>query len=338
MMFWSLVPAAGLVAFLLTALALRYAVVNQMLDIPNDRSSHSSPTPRGGGIAIVIAFIFGLSLLYFSDVFNGWLVFGTLVAGASIAVTGFIDDHKDLSAKWRLLVHFIAAAFALYSLDGGLQQIVFLGHNISSGWIVQILTLIYLVWLLNLFNFMDGIDGIASIEAVSVSLGGGILLILLGSPEAAILPFILCGAAFGFLLWNFPPAKIFMGDVGSGFLGFIIGVLSLHAAQLYPVLLWSWIILLGVFIVDATFTLIKRMLKGENVSKPHRNHAYQRAARLYRSHKIVSVAVGVINLFWLFPWAVIVAMDYIDGALAVVIAYIPLIITVLKFDALENVD
>jgi len=338
MMLWLLAPAVGLAAFLLTALALQYAVKNQIIDLPSDRSSHSFPTPRGGGIAIVIAFLLGLSFLYFSDVYDRWLLFGTLVSGAGIAITGFIDDHRDLSVKWRLMIHFLAAAFVLYSLDGGLPQINFMGFSISPSWVTQAITLVYLVWLLNLFNFMDGIDGIASIEAVTVTLAGGILFILLGSSSMAILSFVLCASAFGFLLWNFPPAKIFMGDVGSGFLGFIIGILSLHAAQQHSALIWSWIILLGVFIVDATFTLLRRIMRGENVSEPHRNHAYQRASRFYGSHKVVSLAVGMINLCWLFPWAIAVAMNYIDGTFALAIAYTPLIIIVMRFSIAKNVS
>jgi Fuc2NAc and GlcNAc transferase len=144
---------------------------------------------------------------------------------------------------------------------------------------------------------------------------------------------MLAASVAGFLLWNFPPAKIFMGDAGSGYLGIALGILSLQAGWVEPSLFWAWLILLGVFVVDATVTLLRRMLCGERVYEAHRSHAYQYASRQFGRHLPVTLAVVVIDLFWLLPMAIWVGIGGLDGMLGVAIAYLPLIILALKFRA-----
>ncbi len=190
-----------------------------------------------------------------------------------------------------------------------------------------------LVWVLNLFNFMDGIDGIASVEAITVCVGGALLYALIGVPALAATPLLLAASVAGFLVWNFPPAKIFMGDAGSGFLGIALGGLTLQAAWAAPQLLWAWLILLGVFVLDATFTLLRRLLRGDKVFEAHRSHAYQYASREYGAHLPVTLAVLAINVLWLLPWACLVALGYIDGLLALLIAYLPLAFLAVRFRA-----
>ena len=232
-------------AWILTGLLRRYALASRLMDMPNARSSHQIPTPRGGGLSIVIVFLPGLLALSWMGALTQeamWAIFG---AGAAVALMGFLDDHGHVPARWRLLVHFIGAAWGLYSL-GGLPPLVFpfpgfsLGsHAIDLGWAGQLLGLLYLVWLLNLYNFMDGIDGLASIEAITVCLGGALLYLLesgaMGSWNA---PVLLAVTVAGFLLWNFPPARIFMGDAGSGFLGIVLGLFSIQAAWIAPQFFW----------------------------------------------------------------------------------------------------
>jgi Fuc2NAc and GlcNAc transferase len=147
------------------------------------------------------------------------------------------------------------------------------------------------------------------------------------------MPLILVAAAAGFLCWNWPPAKIFMGDAGSGFIGFMFGVLALRAGWTDPVLFWGWTILLGVFVVDATLTLLRRALTGETFYVAHRSHGYQHAAQRYRAHGPVTVFVGVINVVWLLPIAVAVASDRLDGAIGVLLAYFPLLVLAAHFGA-----
>jgi Fuc2NAc and GlcNAc transferase len=202
------------------------------------------------------------------------------------------------------------------------------------GWLLNIFAVIYLVWLLNLYNFMDGIDGLAGAEAVSVCIGVVTLLAwrVPGTWDWC-LPALLSLATLGFLVWNWPPAKIFMGDVGSCFLGLTLGGLSIQSATIDPALFWSWLILLGVFIVDSTSTLLHRILRGEKPYQPHRSHGYQNAALLFKSHLAVTAVVATINIVWLLPIAFFVALGSIQGITGLVLAYIPLIGLAIKLKA-----
>jgi len=146
---------------------------------------------------------------------------------------------------------------------------------------------------------------------------------------------LLAAATAGFLLWNFPPAKIFMGDAGSGFLGIVLAGLSLQAAWLSSQLFWGWLILLGVFVVDATFTLIRRLLRGDKVYEAHRSHAYQFASRHYGKHLPVTLAVTALNVLWLLPVALCVVLLGLDGALGLVLAYVPLVLLAVHWRAGE---
>lgn len=331
------VPAVAALALLLTGYLRRYALARSIIDIPNARSSHSVPTPRGGGVAIVLGFLIALPILYVNGDISGDILLALLGSGGGVAILGFLDDHGHIAARWRLLGHFSAAAWALFWL-GGLPVISFFGVDLDLGWAGYFIAAFYLVWMLNLYNFMDGIDGIASIQAISVCLGACLVYWLSGHQDLIWLPLVLSMAVLGFLYWNFPPARIFMGDAGSGFLGIALGVLSLQAAWASTDFLWVWLILLGVFIIDATFTLLRRLLRGDKVYEAHRSHAYQFASRHVGSHLKVTLVVLAINLMWLLPIALCVALLGLNGVLGLLIAYLPLIYLALKFRAgeLEN--
>lgn len=319
-------------SFFTTALLRKYALAKSLIDVPNSRSSHSVPTPRGGGVAIVVSFLLALIWLLFTDAMDSAWALGLIGAGAVTAILGFLDDHGHIAARWRLLGHFVAAIWLLL-WTGGLPSLEVLGATWNLGWLGHILAAFYLVWMLNLYNFMDGIDGIASVEAICVCLGGGLLYWWAGENQLIAVPFALAAAVAGFLIWNFPPAKIFMGDAGSGFLGLILGGLSIQAASESPQMFWSWLILLGVFIVDATFTLARRLIRGDKVYEAHRSHAYQYASRHFGRHLPVTVAVLVVNLFWLLPLSLVVGFGWLDGLLGVVIAYVPVLILAIRFRA-----
>ncbi|WP_228273672.1 MraY family glycosyltransferase [Rhodocyclus tenuis] len=316
----------------LTAALRRYALARSLLDIPNARSSHALPTPRGGGLAIVISFLLALPLLVWAGLLAVHAFWALLGAGALVAAVGFLDDHRHIAARWRLLAHFAAAAWTLVCI-GGAPPIMLAGWALAPSWLATALVAVYLVWLLNLYNFMDGIDGIASVEAICVCVGGALLYVLVGQSELAAVPLALAAAVAGFLYWNFPPARIFMGDAGSGFLGVVLGILSLLAAVQVPQLFWSWLILLGVFVVDATTTLLRRLLRGEKVYEAHRSHAYQHAARHYGRHLTVTLAVAAINLGWLLPLALLVSLGWLSGWLGLILAYAPLSFLALRFRA-----
>jgi Fuc2NAc and GlcNAc transferase len=325
------VPIALTVTVFLSALWLTrrflcYAVARQLLDAPNARSSHVVATPRGGGVAIVAATLASLPVSGWNGALAWPVVWGLLGGGVLVALIGFVDDLGHiLLRRWRLLAHFAAAAWVLAWL-GGLPPLPLLGSVRELGWMGHGLATLYLVWLLNLTNFMDGIDGIACVEAITVSMGGVLLcLVVVPGDTSWLAPLVLASATFGFLVWNWPPAMIFMGDAGSGFLGLMLAAFSLQAGWAAPNLSWSWVILLGVFVVDATVTLLRRMARGEKFYEAHRCHAYQHAARRWGAHLPVSLAVGAINVCWLLPMALLVALGLLDGLLGVAIAYAPLV-------------
>jgi Fuc2NAc and GlcNAc transferase len=204
------------------------------------------------------------------------------------------------------------------------------GYEFSAGWAGMLFGLIYLAWMLNLYNFMDGINGLASIEAITFSFGSCVLLIYtvpgaIETSQFAILMLLGC-AALGFIFWNFPKAKIFMGDAGSGFLGIIVGLIVLHVATLKSVLFMAEICLLGIFIVDATVTLLRRLIAGKKVYEAHASHTYQILARKYGSHKPVTLGALFINIVWLTPLSLLIANGVVTGVVGVFIAWLPLLV------------
>lgn len=307
----------------MTGFLRRYALTRSLMDIPNERSAHSIPTPRGGGVAIVAAFLLALPVLAFAGLLSPHSLFAFWGAGALIAVIGFADDHGHIAARWRLLGHFVAAVWVLIWL-GGVAPVELMGGIVRLGWAGLIIGAFFLVWMLNLYNFMDGIDGLASVQAVTVCLGMCLIYWMLGVVDLIWAPLMLAGAVSGFLYWNFPPARIFMGDAGSGFLGLTLGSMVLQAAWDNPALLWSWLVLLAAFIVDATFTLARRLIRGDKVYQAHSSHAYQHAARCW-GHKRVTLSVALINVFYLLPISVLVAIDYVNGLSGICLAYAPLL-------------
>ncbi|MFK0312807.1 glycosyltransferase family 4 protein [Pseudomonas sp. NPDC090233] len=329
---WMLAISVLLLSFVGTAALRRYAISRSLMDVPNQRSSHSAPTPRGGGVAIVLAFLLSLPIAYGLGMVSFELLVGSLGASGLVAVIGFLDDHGHIAARWRLLGHFAAAAWALYWLSAAPQLVVF-GTTYDLSVLGYLLAALYLVWMLNLYNFMDGIDGLASLQAITVCVGACMLYWGAGLGHLAWAPALLALAVAGFLVWNFPPARIFMGDAGSGFLGLQLALLSLHAMNASPVLLWGWIILMGCFIVDATFTLARRLVRGDKVYEAHRSHAYQYASRQLGQHRAVSLAITAINIFWLLPIAALVVLAGFDAVLGVVIAYAPLLWLAIRFKA-----
>ncbi|SMF97245.1 Fuc2NAc and GlcNAc transferase [Methylomagnum ishizawai] len=313
--------------------AVRGYALKRLLDLPNTRSSHSVPTPRGGGLGIVAALVLATIQLYgLGWVSLDWLM--ALAGAVPVAAVGFWDDHGHVPARWRLLAQFAAAGWALYWL-GGFGELRFAGEAYALGGLGMPLGLLFIVWVLNLFNFMDGIDGIAGVETLTV---GFTLAALIGLDPAPVLPgsaevaAALAAAAGGFLLWNWPPAKIFMGDVGSGFVGFLLGVLALRTAATGGPSLAVWLIALGVFFVDATFTLLRRMADGQRWYEAHRSHAYQHAAQRY-GHRPVTLAVLAINLFWLGPLAWAAARWPALEWAWLGMAYAPLLALALRFGA-----
>ena len=328
----------SLALLLVSTLITRQLVVNShrfsKMDIPNERSSHLTPTPRGGGIAFVTTSLVGFLLLLLNNSLDAAEILALCCAGAIVAIAGHLDDRQKISgATIRLGFHALGAIILIVGI-GFPSQISLFDRTIDTGIIGSILGVLYLVWLLNLFNFMDGTDGIAASEALFVCVAGAILNFhVLSDSNFSAAAIILASSTFGFLLFNWSPAKIFMGDVGSGYLGMVVGGLSLMAAKQQHELLWVWIILLAVFVSDATVTLIRRLLRKQKPHVAHRSHAYQHLAIQFNSHATVSLLVLVINVVWLLPIAFFVANKQLAGTTGVVVAYVPLLVAALALNA-----
>ncbi|MYL25276.1 MULTISPECIES: MraY family glycosyltransferase [Halomonadaceae] len=327
-----LIMGAFIVTTVLTGAFRRYALSRSLIDVPNARSSHQVPTPRGGGLAVVIVVLAALALMPWSASLEPRVGIALGGAGLIVASVGFLDDHAHVAARWRLLGHFLAAGWGLYWL-GGLPAIVLWQAPVDLGLAGHLLAAVFLVWLLNLYNFMDGINGIAGIELITVALGGMIVGAVAGVQQADLLLAVLIASGLGFLAWNFPQARIFMGDACSGFLGLVLGLIAVWQGLLQAELFIAWVILLGTFLVDATLTLLRRILRGEPFYEAHRSHAYQVASRHYGSHAPVSLAFGLINLLWLTPMALLLLKTTVPPALILTAAFAPLVIIALWFRA-----
>jgi len=310
----------------LTGFIRLYALSSGLVDTPSPRSSHERPTPRGGGLSIVITFIALLILLYLFAELPKQMFYALLVGGALIGGVGFLDDRRHIPAAFRFVVHFTAASIVIYII-GGLPPLQFGAYMLDLGWGGDIFAVVFLVWLTNLFNFMDGIDGIAAIEAIFIAAAAIIVSGAESEQYLVLLEAGLVAGCVGFLFWNWPPARIFMGDVGSGFLGITLGTLAIISANLNDLPIWTWLILAGVFVVDATVTVITRMINREKWYAAHCSHAYQRVARRLQSHKRITVLVSAINVGWLLPLAWFSALQPDFGWWLTLLAWVPLCVT-----------
>lgn len=327
----AILAAAFVLSLVGTGLVRRHAVAARILDEPNHRSSHTVATPRGGGVAIALSTVASALLLWLLGRLPHGPTLGLAVGGALVAWVGWVDDRRPVAAGVRLLVQLAAATLAVLLLHGAAPPIAVGGT--AAAWLIAGTAVLGLAWMINLFNFMDGIDGIASIEAALVCGGGALLAALAGHDGMVLPPLLVAAATIGFIPWNFPRARIFLGDSGSGFLGFAVGLLAIQAAMVDWPLFIGWMVLSGVFVVDASFTLARRLLRGEAILQGHRSHAYQRAARRAGSHAPVTIAVAAIGLLLLLPLAAGCALGAIPWAMALAGGYLPLLIAAVLLGA-----
>ncbi|MDO4232817.1 MAG: hypothetical protein Q4D19_11865 [Lautropia sp.] len=423
-----LLPFVTWLSWRATSLIIHNASQWGLQDIPNHRSSHTLPTPRGGGAAVVVASLAGFLMAMFGpwsphamngqgaghgltppQLFQNAFSGGTpgllaslglpLFAGAFVlAITGLWDDIKPLRVRDRLVAQAFAVGLLFMTIGfltgkpldmalrilwdaagigGTWEQFLAAGNDglvlVLKASLVAIL-LAGCIWWVNLFNFMDGIDGIAASQALFMLLAGVLIRFtdfhlveyrlfiphipphLYTSQTITLLSLVVAAALIGFLIHNWPPARIFMGDAGSLFLGYIIlvvaafdvasgtlgflypnGVLRMRpppeplAGMLQP--LCVWLILGATFITDATLTLLRRLLRGENPGTPHRSHAYQRLSRYYGSHRRATLVYCLINLCWLLPLAIVATVHPDHAAETMIIAYLPLVLLAWHFGA-----
>jgi UDP-N-acetylmuramyl pentapeptide phosphotransferase/UDP-N-acetylglucosamine-1-phosphate transferase len=276
-----------LLSFALTYFIKEYAIKKSLVATVNERSSHSVPTPHGGGIAVSLTWFIGLIYLYINDQIDPSLFFA-LILGAVIAVVGLVDDIVELSPKLRMVLFTLVGASGLYII-GGLETITFGLFDISNSVVTSIFAMLLILWYVNLTNFIDGIDSYLSVKFIFLSVAG---LLLFGAAHFAVLGV----SVLGFLYWNWHKAKIFMGDVGSTLLGYTIAIITIYYANIESSNLWIWITLYALFWFDATVTLVRRLLNGEKPSVPHKKHAYQRLTQAGWSHSRVTLSALGLNL------------------------------------------
>ncbi len=290
---------------LMTGLIRKYALSRSIIDIPNERSSHTIPTPRGGGAAIVILLLVSILYSYLSDLFSLETLCALGIGTFIVAIAGWVDDHRHIHALVRAIVYALSATWAIAWLN--------VEYNFYSelfifpyGLISCVFIIIGIVWLTNLFNFMDGTDALAATQSICTSTAVSFLFWLEGQQGMMLVSSVMLASCCGFLYWNWPPAKIFMGDVGSCALGFCFAILAVLGEITNSIPIPVWFILLSVFICDATFTLLTRVVRGEQWYKAHKSHAYQRLVFCGMTHKkLVSLFLSI-NILVLWPLAWIV--------------------------------
>lgn len=273
------------------------------LDLPNERSSHAVPTPRGGGAVIAGLALIGVApLLLLAEVPVPWLqLLGYAVGAAAIAAVSWLDDLHTLPYRTRLSIHILGAVLALVALGFWRQVALPALGPVRIGWLGLPLAFLWLVGLTNAYNFMDGIDGLAGTQALLAGLGWVAIGLFVGNPLVASLGALVAGSSLGFLGHNWPPARIFMGDVGSAFLGYTFAVLPLFAAQatderVAAKTAVAGLLLVWPFVFDSGFTFIGRLRRRENVFAAHRSHLYQRLVIAGRSHLAVTCLYGALDL------------------------------------------
>jgi len=276
-----------ILSFAGTFIIRQIAIKKNIIDIPNIRSSHSRPTPRGGGLAIAITWFIAVITLFTLKKIPVPL-FVALLCGIPVTVIGFVDDIVSISPGLRLLVQVLCTSLSVFFLGGfssvDLGFVVF--HN---SFILSIVAVVGIVWLTNLFNFLDGIDGYLGVEVIFICLAAFFLL-------GVELPLFLAAATAGFLILNWQPAKIFMGDVGSTLLGFTIGIFAVYYQNINQSSIIIWLMLTSLFWYDATVTLFRRWRNNEKLSEAHRKHAYQRIVQSGFSHQKTVICSLIINL------------------------------------------
>jgi Fuc2NAc and GlcNAc transferase len=309
----------------------RVAISRDIVANPNFRNLHASPLPVGGGIVFSFVFVFSLFFIWWLNQISDDLFWVLAVGGGSAALFGFLDDLKDIRASSKLVAQFFLSGWLLFWLGGG--------PLLSIDWIPVLVaipvTALFLVWMVNAYNFIDGIDGMAVSSAVFVS--GAITLVMLlnnSKTEFIIVPVLLLTTTSTFMVFNWPPASIFMGDSGSVFLGYIFGALILFTVKSGDISIWTWLIVFGYFFADTTVTQFMRIFLVKKWYLPHRSHAYQNLARITGSHLKVTGGVVLYNVVWILPLTIWSVMKPEMALFAVALAIAPSLFFTLKYGPL----
>lgn len=312
-----------LASLLLCGVYLRMARRWQILDRPNERSSHQLPTPHGGGLPLYMALLIGMACVVLSGSTWPGVYLIVTVTALLLVGTGVLDDLRGLSVGARFVAYASCCAITvalLLPVSGGLFTVA-----------AAVVLALALLWLLNLYNFMDGIDGLAALQCIQSSVSAALLSwFTVADAMYAQYCLLLAAAHCGFLVWNWPPARLFMGDAGSVPTGYLLGSLAMLGMVQGALSGWVWLILLAPFIVDASYTLGWRILTGQPFTQPHRMHAYQRLSRHWGGHLPVDLVLIALHVLWLFPLALTLTIWPKFPVLLVILAFLPLVVGVAK--------
>ena len=318
------------VSFIATRILLHYLRKYQILDMPNLRSNHKLPTPRGGGIAVVLTIIIGFIAAGIHHGVVVWQYAPVFIGAATLAVISWIDDCKPIRNLWRFLVQIGAVVLGMVVLFNDI--LVFQG--LFPVWLDSLLAGFIWLWFINLYNFMDGIDGITGCETLFICFGVGAITLIAGLPkEYMFIAALVGGSTLGFLFWNWHPARIFMGDVGSVVLGYLLGWLLLAlAGQGY----WlEALIIPAYYLMDSTFTILQRLVRGEVIWEAHSQHFYQKAVRAGESHSSVVLKIAFTNVL-LFALATDITYRIISPITALMLALLMVALLLYILTPVEN--
>ena len=290
-------------------------MAQNLLDIPNNRSSHTVPTPRGGGLAIVIVLLLsGVVTLFLPQAPIDVLVC-LLLATLAFSLLGWQDDKHDLPASVRFLIQLLIAVFA----SGWLLWAAVPGYSTSFALLaLLLLSTLWIAWMANLYNFMDGIDGISAVESLILGATTSYWFAISGVASMAIICIAVAGASVGFMRWNWSPAKIFMGDVGSLALGAFFAIIAIIGTTRLDIPFLAFLILYAVYLADSGVTLLHRIIKKEKWWQAHRSHFYQRAVQSGFSHAQVSLSVMALNIIFAVLASLLI-MGIINATAAMVV-------------------
>lgn len=290
-----------------------WAQRHQIIDVPNERSSHARPIPSGGGLAIAVISIVGLMAYWLFNPIWPWPKLLAYMAGAGlVSIVSWLDGLQTLSNRIRFAAHSLAAIMAIFGFGcWDIVSVPFFGQ-LDLGLVGLPLTFLWIVGLTNAYNFMDGIDGIAGVQAVVAGFGWALLGHIEELPFVGFWGALLAAASLGFLFHNWPPARIFMGDIGSAFLGYSFACLAVIGSQADPIMCLAGVLLVWPFVFDTVFTFFRRLKNGEDVFTAHRSHLYQRLVISGLSHRTVTLLYGGLDVLGMvlallivkkMPWA-----------------------------------
>lgn len=295
---------------------------------PDFRTLHEKPTPRGGGIIFALIFIFVIAAFGNNFDLPQKMFYMLCIGGLIATIHGFIDDVYNIKPQIKLVIQSLLGVWVVYWL---ISEGLLAFHWIPE-FILIPLMIFFMIWIINAYNFIDGIDGMAASGAIFISLSIAILLIILNGSMILIHIFaLLLIVSSGFIIFNWPPASIFMGDSGSIFLGYIFGSLILYSVLTNEISIWSWLTVLGYFLADTTVTQIMRVILVKKWYLGHRSHAYQNLARITNSHFKVVGGINIYNLLWVLPLTILSALTPEFAYITAILSILPALIFSFKY-------